>query len=67
MNEIGHESRRAHTVRCEICRVEGEASVHTLVSEGSTLAAWAQPSARLVGHAWADDVQVPGVPFCKGG
>lgn len=36
-------SRRTHTVRCEVCRVDGEASVHTLVSEGSTLAAWTRP------------------------
>jgi hypothetical protein len=35
--------RRAHVVKCEICRIEGEASVHTLTSEGSKLAAWARP------------------------
>lgn len=36
-------SRRNHAVRCEVCKVEGEASIHTFVSEGSTLAAWARP------------------------
>jgi hypothetical protein len=35
-------SRRTHAVRCEVCRVESEASIHTVLS-GGTMFAWARP------------------------